>query len=1008
MIKKIGAIFACCILCFSMILTVACSDTQKDPEQQDGWVLQNVSVDAENVYRADGSDAVLKTAGNQYADSVLELDLRVSGAAEVYFGAGSEQDGYSVAYSADAKTLTLNELSGGTRTVLGTKSASMNAETWYTLKIEIADGQAAVYLNDDLSAAPLWAKFNVSLSGKGNEYLIDMDNTEVKNLKLNEYTKQEVKDDSVYTNPVDYAAEPSVIYYKGVYWMYAESETGNGIDVYRSYDLIDWNNNGPVFEDESKALSDPSAAVFGGKIYLSYIEDGKLKLAVSDAPDAGFVGGHILGDAAHASLFADETKLYAVLSADGSVRGAEISVGADSYALGESKTLLSGTGDDAAIFKNGDSYYLFYSVVSGSTEQIGVTSASEALGSYAGQTVLVSAGERSEGAMSPSVVLSPDGKEPMIVYQQKATNGVCVDRLAFDGQKVSSTAPSYTEQAVPSGVTRIMLVGDLSADDRTRKNDLMFAIDLAAQNVSGSLNYENNYFPVWNADVTKNGTAKFMDNWHGHNIGRWMDAMYRWQALTGNEIDPFLKNVMLNNTKWFFSNGDSICFQPVVEGIGKFFDLHSLREGMAALNAIIEYETGEWQAWAIETAEKMIATVDENLIGSEQDGSLVWDKTKFDYYEPGMADLNNYYDSCGSNGRLTESLMRYYKLTKYFLNDPNEQAFEVAGRILNYNYTYSIKDDGGINYASSPNHTHSYQNMLQGMLQYGQELNAQGINDPVSNRTGDDFINRVAQSYRVTIMRLVTPSGVVTHDLESGAQGWETSSTTDALQLGMWLVEEGYTEFADVPERLLRARLLPAQFVEGDTLVYNDTGASATWDMKDRVNGGYSMIFDSPYSGKFCTTDVTCHVMQGLIDAYKRTVYEKDGATYVMMHFDYETDNLSMHSERGDRGTLSITMKNDHDVYLRLPVFKVESRDDNDPVEVKISVNGEELDYTTTDDGVFAQLTGLKAGDEVTMDYELPEKTTQETHTNGVTYTIYWKGDEILKVTPASTFYPMF
>lgn len=135
-----------------------------------------------------------------------------------------------------------------------------------------------------------------------------------------------------------------------------------------------------------------------------------------------------------------------------------------------------------------------------------------------------------------------------------------------------------------------MMVGDMSADERTRKNDLMFAINLAAQNVSGTLNFDNNYFPHWNADITRNGTTKYLERLHGHNIGRWMDAMYRWQDLTGEEIDPFLKNVMLNNTKWFFSNEEGLCLQPEVEGIGKFFDLHSLREGMAALNAIIRFE----------------------------------------------------------------------------------------------------------------------------------------------------------------------------------------------------------------------------------------------------------------------------------------------------------------------------------------------------------------------------------------------------------------------------------
>lgn len=171
--------------------------------------------------------------------------------------------------------------------------------------------------------------------------------------------------------------------------------------------------------------------------------------------------------------------------------------------------------------------------------------------------------------------------------------------------------------------------------------------------------------------------------------------------------------------------------------------------------------------------------------------------------------------------------------------------------------------------------------------------------------------------------RLISESGVINHDLESGAQGWETSSSTDVLQLSMWLAEEGYTQYWSVAERILRARLLPAQFVEGDKLIYEGGSAAAGWNMANRVNGGYSMIFDSPYSGKFCTTDVTCHVMQGIIDAQHRILSETDGAAYVRMHFDAENESVRRAASAAKPGVYTVEMKADQRfVYQPVCVYR--------------------------------------------------------------------------------------
>lgn len=980
------------VLSVCMFAGVGCSAVEPNDNtsmEKDSFVFYNVK-EEDGTYMPSKSSAYVKTKGNAFENSVLEMELKLTGgSAEVCFGARSQNDGYIAAYENGA--ISVYSVNDGDKVLLGTKSARLDNDKWYSFRIENDGGDARVYFSDENDPSPLWADFTVNTDGRGNEYVIDMENINVKKLSLKEHELTVTENESVYVNPVEYASQPTVTYYKGVYYMYAQSERGTGLDSYRSYDMIDWNNNGMAVSD-SDMPTNPAATPANGKMLLAYNLGGKVYLAESEDPQKGFVGWQIGIAGEVSSLFADGEDIYLLYTQDKDLYGALLTKDGGTYSVGEKVKLVGAS--SGALHRNGDKYYLFYTVESDSGERMEYASSETALGSYAGRRLLIGTGERSLGVTEPSVTLSPDGKEAMLAYQIKDNDGIHIDRLAFGTDSVSTTAPAAGAQAVPSGVTRIMMVGDMSADERTRKNDLMFAINLAAQNVSGTLNFDNNYFPHWNADITRNGTTKYLDGWHGHNIGRWMDAMYRWQDLTGEEIDPFLKNVMLNNTKWFFSNEEGLCLQPEVEGIGKFFDLHSLREGMAALNAIIKYETGEWRDWAHGAAEKMIATLDGAL-----DENLHWDFSKFPYYQPGVAHLNNYFDACGSTGRFNEALMQYYFITE---NDSeigaSAGAMKLAAKIVNYNYTVTTTPDGdvnkagdwitdsGIGYSMAPNHTHSFLNSLQAMLHYGRA-------------TGErKYIERVELVFRNTVLgRLISESGVINHDLESGAQGWETSSSTDVLQLSMWLAEEGYTQYWSVAERILRARLLPAQFVEGDKLIYEGGSAAAGWNMANRVNGGYSMIFDSPYSGKFCTTDVTCHVMQGIIDAQRRILSETNGAAYVRMHFDAENESVKTRSERGETGVYTVEMKADKDLYISLFAFTD---------EVTLKVNGKARELVA--DGDFAAITGLKKGDVVEMEYELTEKTTQEHHTDNKTYTLKWKGDEIISVSPYSNFFPMF
>ena len=76
-----------------------------------------------------------------------------------------------------------------------------------------------------------------------------------------------------------------------------------------------------------------------------------------------------------------------------------------------------------------------------------------------------------------------------------------------------------------------------------------------------------------------------------------------------------------------------------------------------------------------------------------------------------------------------------------------------------------------------------------------------------------EYLQRVAETYRVTVPRAVLESGFACHDLwKDDPNRGEVGSTSDATQLALWIARDGgATELLDDVERLTRARLVPAQ-----------------------------------------------------------------------------------------------------------------------------------------------------------------------------------------------------
>ena len=123
--------------------------------------------------------------------------------------------------------------------------------------------------------------------------------------------------------------------------------------------------------------------------------------------------------------------------------------------------------------------------------------------------------------------------------------------------------------------------------------DIRQSLYLAGTHLIEMLDPSRNYLPYWSLGVEPGDNAELYYSWPAHNLGRWWDAMLRLEDALGFPIPPEAESGMLSNLQLFFDNPDNICLAPP-NTPGFSLELHSLREGMLALNALVRYWDNQW------------------------------------------------------------------------------------------------------------------------------------------------------------------------------------------------------------------------------------------------------------------------------------------------------------------------------------------------------------------------------------------------------------------------------
>lgn len=301
-----------------------------------------------------------------------------------------------------------------------------------------------------------------------------------------------------YRNPLGVdLADPDVLQYKGLYYLYGTSAPSEGFEVWASPDLVHWQNRGFAFRRNNQSWGKmhfwaPSIVQHNGDFYLYYSAVGpvpgrwshRICVAKGNSPLGPFVDvkapllevGRAVIDA---ETFVDaDGRAYLYFSLDMSENPvSEICV----VPLGPDLTSVAGPmvrclrpsqpwegtlwNEAPYVFRQGDTYIMTYSA-NGFFEPnygIGYAIAKSPLGPWkkAENNPILHRTAKVSGPGHNCITRSPDGKEMFILYHvQKHLNGGIPRELAMDrltvtvgvnGQvRLNCDGPSRVARALPS------------------------------------------------------------------------------------------------------------------------------------------------------------------------------------------------------------------------------------------------------------------------------------------------------------------------------------------------------------------------------------------------------------------------------------------------------------------------------------------------------------------------------------------------------------------------------
>lgn len=284
---------------------------------------------------------------------------------------------------------------------------------------------------------------------------------------------------------VDYGiGDPFVLRYNGKYYLYCSTKDHRiGIKAWSSKNLLDWEYIGLVAEEEiTRTAYAPEVVYWNGCFYMYTSPSGNGHYVLkSENPHGPFtVQTENLGMTIDGSVFIDDDgKWYFTHAGSDGIIGRKMK---DPFSFGEPTTLNAYLGhwtEGSSIIKRKSTYYLTYTgnhVFSDGYRVHYATASDHPLGEYteaANNPVILNTDADFRGLGHSATFLGPDLDSYYLVYHNligKSSEGppvrkMNVDRLIFNGTKMSVLGPTNFEQMAPKMADFYTWLEDEGTDD---------------------------------------------------------------------------------------------------------------------------------------------------------------------------------------------------------------------------------------------------------------------------------------------------------------------------------------------------------------------------------------------------------------------------------------------------------------------------------------------------------------------------------------------------------------
>lgn len=498
----------------------------------------------------------------------------------------------------------------------------------------------------------------------------------------------------------------------------------------------------------------------------------------------------------------------------------------------------------------------------------------------------------------------------------------------------------------------------------TEPVDLVERIRLGVNALVGGLDPTQGYTPYWNLNADGFRHAGMWDRFH--DVPRALHALGMAEQATGEPVDEAVWRGLGQQMIDLFDEEDELPGTGHDESGERHVHLHNIREAAHGLAALIRRGDGRADQWARRMVRRLLRAVDEE--GRIDLGKLP------DY-------VGDYTWQPHQEGRAVDALVRLYRLTG------DEAALELAGRMTRYARTCCFTEAGQIR-ETAGSHGHSLTAMVAGMADFA-----------LATRDAE-LLLWVKRVYDVGCPRFNSRFGWSMESLQRYDRRGESNNTGDLLRAALLLGRGGWSGCFEDAERILRGHLLPSQLLDAGDLPDGEAGEDARSRLASRAVGGFAFPTPNAYQldagASLMTFDITSGAVDGLCEALWACAVRDEAAVRVNLHFSCRIPELRVCSQLSREGCLEVEKESSVNALVRLPSWV-------EPGDIAVAVDGEAWEARVFNSFLAVPRRARKAA----LTFPLRETRTTEWICYEQ-YTIDWRGDQIVAMSPPGEFRPLF